>query len=1071
VEWIVLEEVDDGAARLIALRPATGERRLLYRSEHPFPLRPSIHPEGTRVAIDAISRNVLRGEYRARVGIVNLESGGVGWLKQSLDPKWRVGGAVFDPTGQLLAIEGAFGGAPLTELYLLDVSFSGNSAKETIIAGAGNRQGLGTAAPRFLPGGRQLVYLHNDRPDGAWEVHLLDLDRSGDSAFSMEGRAPSVLSLPLTEGALAQVDAGLAFSPDRGRVFFVGQTRSRTRQRLRWTPLDGGGIVDLGREHLRIEEVVIAPGTDLVAYAADGNVYLADAESCAVDLLVRGEPTNSHRGLIFDPELGCLWFTTTDSDGAALRMVDLDTREVREVVSLGAGVSVVHALALPDTPRTRALVRTLPEVAGNVGEATMNQGPDADDDRPTTVTRLAPDLRTDTVPSYDVRGLATAQNRVPDAPEAAEAPPAPPRDQTQVTPTPMHRPAALLPPAPAVRAQPTPTPFPSAEVTPEPARSMPDPAGTSFEVSDSMLDEPPAPPAPEPAVVHTSPAPTAPRPEKARPIPQAPPADPREDFVGWMKSLHGHAAPGDQLRRLTAPEALEDARLRDAARMYLGLQVRKAGTGGDTLTELVNAIGAAGYLRLHEGEAALRQLCERCRERLRASAGLPEVEEHYALAAIRAVRLGQRFDFDEVFEEYESMLSQSAAMLENGGEAAAERVIASFGKMYLDLIAEALDQPVNPLAGAAEARRARDRMTGNLAAVGRSGTLSGLSVPKLAEVPGTSAAAKSAEVPGTSAGTSADAKSAEVPGTSSRTPAWGEEAIGRPRTPQPAPSISTPSPTPAGGVARVPATSPQPRAAVPDQPISRPWPDEADDEAEWARLRAQAGGEARVDVALGTGSRRSPASIPEEDDEAEWRRARARAEASARPALAAQRTPSRGDFDPFGPGGVTPIPPPATPLATWPSSSSAGGGGGGGRWPSPLESLDADGFSPMMTSEITLTMPPPPWYAQIVGGAAGIGGLVECLLGFKLGLVFLLLGVLTLAAGFGVLGDRRWGYLAAGPAFAANAVFLAFYASGDPPAWVPSMALLFGAAAAALAFFVMLAPDIRARYATRRGRS
>jgi hypothetical protein len=125
----------------------------------------------------------------------------------------------------------------------------------------------------------------------------------------------------------------------------------------------------------------------------------------------------------------------------------------------------------------------------------------------------------------------------------------------------------------------------------------------------------------------------------------------------------------------------------------------------------------------------------------------------------------------------------------------------------------------------------------------------------------------------------------------------------------------------------------------------------------------------------------------------------------------------------------------------------------------------------MMTSEITLTMPPPPWYAQIVGGAAGIGGLVECLLGFKLGLVFLLLGVLTLAAGFGVLGDRRWGYLAAGPAFAANAVFLAFYASGDPPAWVPSMALLFGAAAAALAFFVMLAPDIRARYATRRGRS
>jgi hypothetical protein len=221
----------------------------------------------------------------------------------------------------------------------------------------------------------------------------------------------------------------------------------------------------------------------------------------------------------------------------------------------------------------------------------------------------------------------------------------------------------------------------------------------------------------------------------------------------------------------------------------------------------------------------------------------------------------------------------------------------------------------------------------------------------------------------------------------------------------------------------------------------------------------------RVEVALGTGAQRLPAPAAEPDDDAEWRRARARAESAARPALSPQRTPSRSDFDPFGPGGVTPIPPPATPLATWPSASP-----GARAWPSPLDSLDADGVSPIMTSEITLTLPPAPWYAQIVGGAAGIGGLVMTFLGFLLGLVFLLLGVLTLAAGFGVLGDRRWGYLAAGPAFAADAVFLSFYASGEPPAWVPPMALFFGAAAAALAFFVMLAPDIRARYGTRRGR-
>jgi len=1063
VEWIVLEEVDEGAARLIALRPATGERRLLYRSEHPFPLRPSLHPEGTRIALDAISRNVLRGEYRARVGIVNLENGGVGWLKQSLDPKWRVGGAVFDPTGRLLAIEGAFDGAPLTELYILKVSFTGNSANEVIVAGAGNRQRLGTAAPTFLPSGRQLVYLHNDRPDGAWEVHLLDLDQSGDSAFSMEGRAPSVLSLPLTEGALAQVDAGLVFSPERGRVFFVGQTRSRTRQRVHWTPVDGGGIVDLGREHLRIEEVVVAPGTDFVAYAADGNIYLADAESCEVHLLMRGEPTSSHRGLIFDGEAGGLWFTTTDSDGAALRMVDLDTREVRDVVSLGPGVAVVHALALPDTPRTRSLVRTLPEAATNLGEATIDQGPgghadDGDDDRPTTVTRVTPNLQTDTVPNYDVRGLATAQNRVGDGPavmpgdvpDTPEEPPKLSRDQTQVTPMPVQRPAALLPPAPVStpaprlvtapvleqRGTPAPTPFPIADSSAEPASSIPDRAGTSVEVSDSMLEEPP-----EPQVPATAPSPASE--DTAPSIPQAPPADPREDFVGWMKSLPGHAAPGDQLRRLAAPDTVGEPRLRDAARMYLGLQARKAGTGGETLNELVNAIGAAGHLRLHEGEATLRQLCEACRKRLRADASLPEVEEHYALAALRAIRLGQRFDFDEVFEEYESMLAQSAAVLESGGEAAAIRVIGTFGQMYLDLITEALDPAAKPQASAIESSRARDGMTRNPSAVKRSGTLPGLSVPRFADVP----ADVPAEVPAASEGSASEDTSAAGAPARTPLPSSPNEGIA---------AVATPARV--APVAAATESSPQPTA------VSHSRPDEADDEAEWARLRARARFDAPADVAAATGADRSPIPVTDDVDEAEWRHARARAEAASRPVLAAQRTPSRPDFDPFGPGGATPIPAPVAPIASRSSS-----GNSGRRWPG-LESLDSEGFAPIMTGEISLTMPPPPWYAQVVGGAAGIGGLVECLLGFQLGLVLLLLGVATLVAGFGVLGDRRWGYLAAGPVFAVNAAYLASYASSAPPAWVPPMALLIGAAAATMAFFVMLAPDIRARYTTRRGR-
>ncbi|HIF22512.1 MAG TPA: hypothetical protein EYQ27_11555, partial [Gemmatimonadetes bacterium] len=140
--------------------------------------------------------------------------------RQSLDPKWRIGGAVFDDTGGRLALEGAHGGAPLTDIYVLSITLSGNSVREKIIAGAGNRKHLGCVGPHFLPGGEQLLYFHNTRPDGAWELGLLDLTCSGDSAFSLEGRAPSVLALSLTDGAAAIPEAGIEYCEALGQAFF-----------------------------------------------------------------------------------------------------------------------------------------------------------------------------------------------------------------------------------------------------------------------------------------------------------------------------------------------------------------------------------------------------------------------------------------------------------------------------------------------------------------------------------------------------------------------------------------------------------------------------------------------------------------------------------------------------------------------------------------------------------------------------------------------------------------------------------------------------------------------------------
>jgi|GEM_PF-2746552 len=383
---LLLEEVDEGAARLVALRPSTGERWVLFRSEHPFPLRPSVHASGTRVALDAVSRNVLRGEYRARVGVLNLESGSMSWLRQSLDPRWRIGGAVFDDRGERLCVEGAYAGAPLTELYVYSVTVDGAGLHEAVVAGVAQHAGLGAASPRFLAGGTGLVYLQNARPDGAWEVHALDLERPGDSAASMGGRAPSVADERLTDGAHAIPETGIAVNARRGRVFYAAHARGKTRQRVRWTPLDGGGIVDLGREHLRIEELAVAPDGESVVYAADGQVWLGDVDSCEVVPLLGGDATCSHRGLLFDDDGRTLWVSTTTDDGATLRRVDIESRVATDVVTFGPGISVVSARSFPDEAAAERALALLPE-AGLVQTA---ERPTADAAHDTVVTRTSP---------------------------------------------------------------------------------------------------------------------------------------------------------------------------------------------------------------------------------------------------------------------------------------------------------------------------------------------------------------------------------------------------------------------------------------------------------------------------------------------------------------------------------------------------------------------------------------------------------------------------------------------------------------------------------------------------------
>ncbi|MCB9539721.1 MAG: hypothetical protein H6704_26210 [Myxococcales bacterium] len=758
MDWILVEEVDDDGARLSALRLADGVRRLLYESDYDLPLRPSLHPEGRRVAVDAVARNVLRGEYRARVGLVNLEKPGVGWLRESLDPKWRIGGAVFDDTGGRLALEGAYDGAPLPDIYVYSLAFSGNSVREEVIAGVGNRKQLGCVRPHFLPGGEQLVYLANNRPDGAWEVCLLDLTQSGDSAFGLEGRAPSVLSLALSDGAQAVPEAGLAYSASTRRVVFVGRARGGTRQRVRTVPLAGGACAEVGKSHLRIEDVAVSPEGDRVAWSADGQIWLADVDGGACRSVVQGASDASHRGLAFDAQGGRLLFVTNDPEGARLRAVRLTDRVVETLRDLG-DVTVVGVQAVPDDAPMAQRLEALPAAgqsadvgADDAGATVVQRRPPVDDGGPATLVE-----RVEEAPDPEEEEDASADDAAAGADEAAApAAEAQPADSTAAVELAADAEqaaddeaagdeAAAAAGSPSVAAA-------DDAAAPEAAQAAPDDAAMADQAAGSAASAPesragggpmtrrgsttrPRPwgPRPKPRRRQTTtrrrrtrqqgprPATRPPRRRVTRRRPRSPgargrgqPGDPAPkpapgpkaspvrpvaafaaptpstDFVAWMRGLPAHPDPGAELSRLTGLRG--DVRVRDAAQLHLSRQLRRLADDPERVTDAVFAISAVALLRMNRGRALLVELCGRARERLDLSGGLPEAEEHFALAALRYVD-GRTSAFDpmDVYAEYEAMFTQATEALDRSGEAAAQAVMESFGSLYREQLVQVLD--------------------------------------------------------------------------------------------------------------------------------------------------------------------------------------------------------------------------------------------------------------------------------------------------------------------------------------------------------------------------------------------
>ncbi len=355
MEWIILDRADEAGRRLEALRLTDGESRVLIEHDQAHGYRASLDPSGRLVAA-VLAESAPAGRDTTRVALVDLERGAVRWLTASLDPEWHLHGVTFSLDGKRLVAEATLGAALLRQVFVFafDPEHPLDSEAQTLLAGVGNPERLGLVSPVFAPGGQQIFYLRGCA-GGLYQAVVLDVDVPGDSAAPLKVDAPSRRELVLTEPMRIAAEAGLSYCPASRMLYFSYILAGR--QRLARKPLTGQPPRTFWRAHDKIESFAPDPDGAGAVYAADGQIWWADAEIDDVIALVEDAP-----GL--GPDLvtclrdGWVLYGTHDDFGAALHALHRPSRTHQEI---WRGPGRIHGfVAVPDGEESAGRFAALP---------------------------------------------------------------------------------------------------------------------------------------------------------------------------------------------------------------------------------------------------------------------------------------------------------------------------------------------------------------------------------------------------------------------------------------------------------------------------------------------------------------------------------------------------------------------------------------------------------------------------------------------------------------------------------------------------------------------------------------
>ncbi|MEE2757327.1 MAG: hypothetical protein VYA30_11725 [Myxococcota bacterium] len=169
-------------------------------------------------------------------------------------------------------------------------------------------------------------------------------------------------------------------------------------------------------------------------------------------------------------------------------------------------------------------------------------------------------------------------------------------------------------------------------------------------------------------------------------------ARPDVDFELWLDSIASSPNSLDALAELNP--FVKDAVVGSLATEYFHQKIHIFESGKQDGNALILAISAIGLLKSSAARGPLLELCEQAYRRIKSSGGLPEAHEHFAMAAVRALSSKRgRFSAPAVFNEYDSVISQTEKILAHEGEKRARRFIGAVSKKYRFALAKLIGKP------------------------------------------------------------------------------------------------------------------------------------------------------------------------------------------------------------------------------------------------------------------------------------------------------------------------------------------------------------------------------------------